>query len=684
MRKSGFLLSLIGCGLFIIAGVVVWPFAEELFQEPVAYSMPSAAALVADAKVITPVAAQRDDDSAQKMETAEAFLATGKPRQALKIIRQYRQEMENDTPVGRKWMDLLIRSNMALGNTQQLTALYEYRPKAFDNNEKASLIVAEAFVAKGDTVEFGALRDEWRGREEHLQDWLMLDTDILIFAGKHYQAIKLLSGKQFKGKEDSPRLVRLALLHMKEDPRTAWDYFAAAHEKDPANPEIRIYRAKLLEMIGKPSNALGEYLSAVQIAPDNIHYRDQLAEYYLRHGQYQQALEIWKELLEKGAPDSIWVKALFWSRVVKPMDIGVEKMTIPDGKLKPFIEYMANLKPWEFWNEQQYDRLEKAQQYLDSQQATWWLKLLSSLKQNNDEEAWYLLQFYTFSDQSWDPELSLAIKQVLAYRKKGTLNLTKSGLGMTAPERATTQRKGSGKHPFFAQLNAIAGKGEGEDVPEDLQELLKSKSAFAAVLVAAGWNEAAVETLKARVIPDGFPSWVAVDFIQALQQLRGDRVAVEFALEQKQTPQVEVLAGEMLLSEGNLDAAYEKLNKHIYRNDDFGLKATRGLGLIAFQKGDLYRAKELIEGHSTLAKEPTGKEVLARIALAEGDILTANNLYESIAENSLEAKSYLAKKAFVEKDWTRARELTMELLKEYPNSALLQQNYHKIEQEQAQ
>ena len=516
--------------------------------------------------------------------------------------------------------DLLIKANVALKNTAQLLALYDYRPYAFQQNEKASLLIAEDFVTKGKTVDYGVIRDNWHGKEEYPQAWMMLDTDALIFAGKHYQAIKLLTMKEFEGKEDTPRLTRLALLYMKEDPRTAWDYFSQAQDKDPSNPEIHLYRAKLLETVGKPSTALSEYLSTVQLDPENIHYQEQLAEYYLRQGQYPQAIEIWKELIERGAPDTIWVKALFWGRVIKSMEIDLTSKEVPAGKLKPFIDYMINLKPWEFWNQQQYDRLEHAQKYLDSQQTTWWLKLLSALKQNNDEEAWFLLQFHTFSDESWDPELTLALKQVLTYRKRGSLNVARGGLGITAPEKATIARKGKVQHPFFAQLNALADVSEGKDVPEELEHLLKSKNAFAVVLLSAGWNESAVELLKVKVIPDEFPSWVAVDFTEALKQLRGDKVALEFAIEQKQTPEMEILAGELLLSEGNLDAAYEKFNKHIYRNDDLGLKATRGASLIAFQKGDLYRAKELIEGHNKLSANPSGREVLARIAIAEGEM----------------------------------------------------------------
>ena len=53
-----------------------------------------------------------------------------------------------------------------------------------------------------------------------------------------------------------PRLIHLALLNVFENPKAAWDYLTAAYNKDPENPEIHSYRAKLLETVGKNNLAL--------------------------------------------------------------------------------------------------------------------------------------------------------------------------------------------------------------------------------------------------------------------------------------------------------------------------------------------------------------------------------------------------------------------------------------------
>ena len=70
------------------------------------------------------------------------------------------------------------------------------------------------------------------------------------------------------------------------------------------------------------------------------------------------------------------------------------------------------------------------------------------------------------------------------------------------------------------------------------------------------------------------------------------------------------------------------------------------------------------------------------MALLENDQLLADKLYSDIEKESTEAKSYLARKAFTEKNWKRAQELTESLLKLYPNNELLRDNYKKIMEEQ--
>ena len=386
MRKSGFLISLIACGAMVLLGALAWPviYPSSYKQEEEALI---ALALPKENSHAQPVVAIQSPDSQKDMETVEAFLITEKPRQALKVIRKYRQEMEAQTKEGDLWFDLLVKANVALKNTSQLTALYEYRPESFKNKEDAVIIIAHGFVSTGKVRNYNVLRQEWRGKEERPEEWLMLDTDLLLLDDKRWQAINLLATVDFEGKKDLPRLIRLGLLYMKEDPKSAWKYLNEAYQKDPTNPEIRLYRAKLLEMVGKPSPSLSEYLSAVQYAPEESYYRDQLADFYVRQGKYRQSLDLFHDFFYKGASENAWVKGLFLSHVIKPIRLDFSHMKLPEGNLRPFIDYLVHLKPWEFWNEEQYILLENSQHYLETQQAAWWLRLLSALKHDDQEAA---------------------------------------------------------------------------------------------------------------------------------------------------------------------------------------------------------------------------------------------------------------------------------------------------------
>ena len=106
-------------------------------------------------------------------------------------------------------------------------------------------------------------------------------------------------------------------------------------EKDPQNPEILSYRAKLLETVGKNSLALAEYVSAIQTDPKNPFLKDQLAEFYMRQRQYPYALEVWKESLTPPSLDLIWLKAVFWNKIVMQLKFDLNSIKMPQGKLEP-------------------------------------------------------------------------------------------------------------------------------------------------------------------------------------------------------------------------------------------------------------------------------------------------------------------------------------------------------------
>ena len=138
-----------------------------------------------------------------------------------------------------------------------------------------------------------------------------------------------------------------------------------------------------------------------------------------------------------------------------------------------------------------------------------------------------------------------------------------------------------------------------------------------------------------------------------------------------------------MISNKDLDAALERLSKLTSVEGEIGYRASWLVGLIYIDKGQFEQARATIEANPTLSKDVLGKEMTARIALLEGNNALADTIYNSIESTSSEAKSYLARKAFEQKDWKKARELTEQLLRDYPTNGLLQQNLTKIIEEQS-
>ena len=307
---------------------------------------------------------------AKDIARTKELLNNSKPEEAFVIIQQYADDIDNRTEVGKEWLDLLIRSSEATSNIPQLTVLYEYYPKSFDSHEKASMLVGDAFLLEGRSKDYDTLRDSWKGRETKPETWFVLDADKLLAEGRRKEAIDFLNSRTFPGKADTQRLIRLGLLYIFEQPKMAWDYFTQAYNKDPENPEIRSYRAKLLETVGKNSLALTEYLGAIHIDPKNLYLKDQLADFYLRQKQYAQALQVLSENLNPPSLDFVWIKALFWNRVVLPIKFDWNAVKPPQAKATPYIDYLLELKPGQFWDATAFEQLPNANQYLKTQQTT--------------------------------------------------------------------------------------------------------------------------------------------------------------------------------------------------------------------------------------------------------------------------------------------------------------------------
>lgn len=663
----------------------------------------------------------------EDIKTAEALLKEDKPKDALDIIQLYQERFAHKGDIPKKWIDLFMKGSLAAGEPENIYFLYQEYPHSVDGNEEASLIVGDLLIKAGKVNDYNLLRAKWKGKEKQNEAWFVLDADKELVDGDRTAAIKLLNSRSFEGSADIPRLIRLAFLNVEDNPRLSWEYLNEAYQKDPKNALVRSYRARLLEAVDKTALALSEYVAAASLDPQNPAMRDQLAEFYRRHGRYKIALKVWEDALEFQNADTIWIKEWFWGRVTVPVDFKWDTKKVPPGELQPFVDYLLSLGPDQFWDQAKFEILKNGNQYLQTQQSTFWLRLIQDLKDGLEDKAWELIQYNSFNPVSWNPELETMLKRVLAYRKNGSLILSeeatqRSSLDKDAEdhiakmnaaaaeadpskpldtadssiraaaskdeeaERHVPGTQASTNHPFYAQLQAAAKAemaGDKNAVTPALKKLLTGKDAFTACFLAAGWLESALAFNTTKVLPEDSPEWLSYGLTQAIRYNRSTMAALEFATKQKPSPALNMLIGELLIAGGSPDAGLEKLLTLSQQTDDIGFRSAWLTALLYIERQQYDQAVEMINTHPRLAQDIVGKEALARIALLRGNTDEADKLYSELENESWEAKSYLARKAYENKNYKRAKELTEALLLEFPNNALIQKNYQKILEEQA-
>ena len=589
--------------------------------------------------------------------------------EAINLVLKYRDQIDANTKQGRQWLLLLIKTSEQKKDTQRLLALYQQYPQVFQNREEASLNAANGMLATRQLTEYEALRTRWKNREKRKDVWLLLDADNLSLQGKDREAIKLLTSTTLEGKKDIGRLLRLGALYGKQQPNRAWETFEKAYTLNPQNPYVRSYRAKLLEKTGNINVAHGEYLAAQQTEPQNPYLKDQLAEFYLRNKQYSRALNVLSQSLTPPSLDILWLKGLFWGAMIAPVTFDWHAGSPPEGHLKPLIEYLITLKPDVFWNEQSFAKISNGTTFIETQQTTYWLRFLSALQKGNKQQASDLLQYNSFSKTSWDSELENIFKKIFTYRIQ-TGDKQKS-------KRTFHQKQTIRIDTISDDFNHAL---QSHNISPELHALLINDEAFAVALMLHGWTEAGLKLHTLSNLSNDFPEWVAYVITQALRKNRSNQEALTFAENQKQTPILSLAVGEILLALGQNDEAEQKLIPLTKENSDLGYRVSWILSLHYMKQNQLDKAREMIHHHPTLSKNTLGKELLARIALLENKPEITNTVYQSIEKDSWEAKSYLAQRAFEQKNWKLAEKLTRELLKQYPENRILHQNLQTIKQ----
>lgn len=487
--------------------------------------------------------------SYSSMQPQKKALDAYKMQKALEFLNQNAPDIDLTTDIGQKRLELLIDQYSDKDSPEELILLYEAFPSSFDYKENASLTIANAFLTTQQTHRYRTIRENWKGHEREPEQWFFMDAEALIL-DKHFQeASDFLASRNFKGEAETDRLIRLALLSIVEDPKLSWKYLSEASVKDPKNPSLSTFKAYLLEDASKNDMALVEYIYAIQKDPENPLLREHLADFYFRTHQYDEAIQVLKDSLAAPSSDAIWLKALFLNRIITPIKYNWDKEQVPQGELTALVENIKELPPGIFWNNATFDRLPQGQSYLHNQQETYWLRLLMALKNNKESDALDLLQQNPFQTVSWMPELENHLKTIIVYRQAFTSSTSES----TDPTKFFADTKSIDKQGFLDTLTLISKLPldhiPSVDIPKNLHELILSKEVFATLFLAAEWDEAALQLHNLAIIPDTLPEWITIRLIEAIRRNRGSVQALQFAQNQKISPEITWLISQLTKKE---------------------------------------------------------------------------------------------------------------------------------------
>ncbi|HPO13159.1 MAG TPA: DUF4114 domain-containing protein [Candidatus Hydrogenedentes bacterium] len=403
------------------------------------------------------------------------------PRETLRILNQGKKHILNKK-MRREWSGLEMTASKQARDAAQLAVLYENMPEVFVEDEPASLLAARAQVETDSVDTYHSLRRLWQGREAAPWDWLALEADVLIKQEKCGAAEALLEQGRFNGAQDSGRLARLGMLRARKADPNAPGLLANAVQLDARNPDVYWCQGQALEQAGHYPEACNAYQAALNAAPHNPFHRDHFAEFLVRQGDFKNALTVWRQGLEPPSIDVLWLKVLFWSRMALSQEIAWSNFPIPEGRLRPLVEFLIKLPGERFWDMEQFERLGLNRPELLARPETIWLQTLDALQQKREDTAFSLISLGQAGAQPYFEIVETALRQTLTCRRIGFCNPVLRCLRQETPP--------SLRHPFFQQIDlwATAQMNEGT---EHFQKIVEGPALFSTLFQAAGWLEAA-------------------------------------------------------------------------------------------------------------------------------------------------------------------------------------------------
>ena len=587
---------------------------------------------------------------------ARTLLADDQPAAALAMLRQANaDEAESPDEV----IALKVAANAAQKNVFELAALYDVHPETVADNDEAAQIVARSALFAEQSTTVDELHQAWADRSESPNAWLCVEADRHLRDGEFDEARKVLESQSFDGDRDGGRQLRLAMLDAAADPEVALERIDAFLLTAPRHGDGHLMRAQLLEGLERLPDARVAYVTALAAMPENPFYRYELASFYRRRGNLEFALRTWQESLELATPAPGYLKVQFWSRVAHPAPNVLE----PDestltGRLGELALYLADLPDGAFFDEKTFEMLPASRAIARRHQEVYWLRILEALRTGDEQKAADLLRQNSFSEQSWNVMLRESLISLLRFRAGESLRMrTPMAFGGRGPESV---------HPFIAALQPA----DGAEPSEEFAAFLRSDNAIAMTALACGWMEAALRLPHDSVCPDAAPHHMAYAMSQASRSNRTADEAFAFAKRQPESPALDSLLGEMLLARGDEVGAMQMWRIAAADAGPAGYRASWMLGVELLARQRLDEARRIVTAHDELNRSTIGQELLARIALARGDVDVAIRIYDGIRNESIDARLFAVRRRLARarpEDIAEARAISEQLFAVHPD-----------------
>jgi len=571
------------------------------------------------------------------MAVARELLDKGRASEA-KVLLQATKPPSKNSPSRAAWFDIEVRSAMENRQFELLRRLSERDPEGFSRNNEAASWLQRLTMAQD-----GALPENAGP---------ILSADKAMLAGDPDAARRTLESAKLEGKDDATRLTRLALLNA-DNPGKAWELLNQAYAVNPKSADVRTFSANLLEQEGDTDLARRDYIAAVLAEPANPRARDNLAEFYIRQGMLPQAVQTWLDAPPADASWIFYLKAWFWNRV------GLGSLPPKDpAALGKLVSALAALPAGDFWSNSLDDAVAKSPLLADRGE-TLWLRILQQLKDGQDSNALRILAQSAPEQTAHHAYLRTALQFLLEVR-----------MGVGSNSHLEIPGAKTAGHPFWKWL---------EDNKSD-PAALRQPWVLPTLFCVSGWFRAGVDTCKPESLAEA-PEWAAYALARSAQILGDNKRLAEFlAATPLNSPAMQILRAESAWMDNKRDAGRTIL-VGLLGQPDAGYRAAFLLAMDALTRNDAAEASRVIALQPDFAASVTGRELLARAALAEGKENEAIAIYEALGDSSDDARIYLARAAYNAKQWGRAEALVLSLIADHPNEPAFAANLEQIREE---